>query len=86
MIFNGEPKGFSCPMIFTSAQSGIMRAECIGSKCAWWERFWRVPVQGSRTTKVWHEIDIITHGGLPEGAVIVGGQCGACKGMSASKG
>jgi len=86
MIFTGEPKGFSCPMIFMTSQNGIMRSECIGAKCAWWERIWRVPMQVTKTTKIWHEMDVITHGGLPEGAVLVGGQCGACKSLYAPKG
>jgi hypothetical protein len=86
MIFTGEPKGFCCPMIFTTTEKGIMRSECVGAKCAWWERIWRVTVQGSNTTRIWDEIDVVTHGGLPKGSVIIGGQCGACKGLAIAKG
>jgi hypothetical protein len=86
MIFTKETKGFCCPMIFASTQNGIMRTECIGPKCAWWERFWKVPVQNTKATKIWQEIDIITYGGLPEGAVLIGGQCGACKGGQIPRG
>jgi hypothetical protein len=86
MIFTGDTKGFSCPMVFMAAQNGIMRSECIGAKCAWWERFWRVPVQPTKTTKIWCEMDVLAYGGLPEGSVVIGGQCGACKGVLGSKG
>jgi hypothetical protein len=85
MIFTGDTRGFCCPMIYTTEQGGIKRSECIGVKCAWWERIWRITMQSTKTTKIWYEIDVATSGGLPEGAVLIGGQCGACKGVSILK-
>jgi hypothetical protein len=86
MIFLGDTKGFSCPMVFMTTNEGIKRSECIAAKCAWWERMWRVTMQSTKTTKIWYEIDVANNGGVPEGAILIGGQCGASKGVSASKG